>query len=129
MIADILPNILECALRKVFDERFDRMVALAERMAAVFEQSRQQPEKVENYGIRPEAMYTTRDLMDKFSCCDKTITKWRTLGLKYYQRCEGQRGSPIFFLGRDVIEFYKANHKLQQIKPPKPIPKDISDEE
>ena len=63
----------------------------------------------ETYGIRPDAMYPEWQVLKIFSCCDKTLRKWRKEhGLRAYQSKSGSKGSRIWYCGQDLIDFFRG---------------------
>ena len=59
------------------------------------------------YGIKPEAIYSQRDVEEMFSRCSKTIRKWRQeYGLVAHQEVPGANGSDLWYLGQDLIDFF-----------------------
>lgn len=80
----------------------------------------------ETYGIRPDAMYPQWQVMEIFSCSDKTLRKWRRKhGLRAYQSRYGTQGSRIWYSGQDLIDFFREFAVALRIKTPKPIDKDV----
>lgn len=108
------------------EERYDRLMGV---MLEILEELRllrsESPKPKETFGIRPDTMYTDRDLQDKFGVSDKTTRDWRSKGLKYFQKKPGKIGSRIWHLGQDLIDFYAANAQPMHIPKPKPIPRDF----
>lgn len=80
----------------------------------------------ETYGIRPDAMYPEWQVLKIFSCCDKTLRKWRKeYGLRAYQSKSGSKGSRIWYCGQDLIDFFREFAVALAINTPKPIEKEV----
>lgn len=107
------------------DEQFSTLMSTLTRIAEGVESLKQMP-KPETYGIRPDAMYSDKDLQDKFGVSEKVTRIWRNeYGLKFFQRQKGVAGSRISHLGQDVIDFYTTYHEVLTIKQPKAISRDF----
>ena len=88
------------------DERYDQLMNVLTDILAELRQLREVPHKAkETFGIRPDAMYSDRDLQDKFDVCEKTTKDWRDQGLKHFQKQPGKKGSRIWHLGQDIMCF------------------------
>lgn len=108
------------------DERYDQLMNVLTDILTELRQLREGPAKAkETYGIRPDVMYSDRDLQDKFDVCEKTTKDWRDKGLKHFQNKPGKKGSRIWHLGQDIIDFYAVMSVPLRICPPKPIPRDF----
>lgn len=108
------------------EERYDRLMNVLTDILVELRQLREGPSKAkETFGIRPDVMYSDRDLQDKFDVCEKTTKDWRNQGLKFFQKQPGKKGSRIWHLGQDVIDFYAAMAMPLHIPKPRPIPRDF----
>lgn len=84
------------------------------------------PQPEEEYGIRPEAIYTQHDVEEIFSRCSRTIRKWRQeYGLVAHQEIPGANGSDLWYLGQDLIDFFRTYAVRLSINHPKKINKTV----
>lgn len=84
------------------------------------------PQPEEEYGIRPEAIYTQHDVEEIFSRCSRTIRKWRQeYGLVAHQEIPGANGSDLWYLGQDLIDFFRTYAVRLSINRPKKITKTV----
>lgn len=84
------------------------------------------PQPEEEYGIRPEAIYTQHDVEEIFSRCSRTIRKWRQeYGLVAHQEIPGANGSDLWYLGQDLIDFFRTYAVRLSINHPKKITKTV----
>ena len=84
------------------------------------------PQPEEEYGIRPEAIYTQHDVEEIFSRCSRTIRKWRQeYGLVAHQEIPGANGSDLWYLGQDLMDFFRTYAVRLSINHPKKITKTV----
>lgn len=113
------------------DEQYNGLILLLERIAVGVESQSNAPPKEEpalTYGLNPEAKYTDGELQIICEVGEKTTRRWRQkYGLKYHQGAFGKSGSPIWYLGKYIIDFlnkHAVELRLTEIKPMyKEIPK------
>lgn len=111
------------------EDQYNGLILMLERIAVGVENLSKPPPKeepAETYGLNPNAKYTDGDLQIICDVGEKTTRRWRQkYGLKYHQGAFGKSGSPIWYLGKYIIDFLNRHAVELRITEIKPMYKEI----
>lgn len=109
-----------------FNDMMSMMREILSELRGLRESQHPNPQQEEVYGIKPEAIYSQRDVEEMFSRCSKTIRKWRQeYGLVAHQEVPEANGSDLWYLGQDLIDFFRVYAVRLSINHPKKINKTV----